>query len=54
MKIRDAIFDVSKEESLGEVVENLKWGEPSYQSKNGSVVRIDRKKKSPDTISGIF
>mgnify|MGYP001470861587 CR=1 FL=1 len=54
LKIRDAIFEVAKEECLGEITETLKWNEPSYQSKNGSTVRIDWKEKSPSTVSVYF
>jgi len=53
-KIRDAIFEAAKEECLGEIIETLKWNEPSYQSKNGSTVRMDWKDKSPSTVSVYF
>jgi len=49
-----AIFEVAKEESLGNIIENLKWHEPSYLAKNGSAVRMDWKEKSPSTISIYF
>ena len=38
-------------EGVGELEETLKWGEPSYltpQTKSGSTVRIDWKKKKED------
>jgi len=54
LNIRAAIFAVAQEESLGEIVETLKWGEPSYQSKHGSPIRIGWKAKSPHTISVYF
>ena len=54
LKIRDAIFEVAKEDCLGEITESLKWNEPSYQSKNGSTVRMDWKDKSPSTVSVYF
>jgi len=54
LKIRNAIYDVAEEESLGNIVESLKWGEPSYLSKKGSAIRMDWKAKSPDTISVYF
>lgn len=54
LNIRDAIFAVAKEECLGEITETLKWNEPSYQSKNGSTVRMDWKDKSPRTVSVYF
>ena len=51
LTIRAAIFDVAAEESLGDIAESLKWGEPSYLSTMGSAIRIDWKHKSPNTIS---
>lgn len=54
LAIRTAIFEVAAEESLGEIVESLKWGEPSYLSKAGSAVRMDWKAKSPATVSIYF
>lgn len=50
-EIRALIFSVADEEGLGEVVEELKWGEPSYSTKIGSPIRIDWKPKYPDQIS---
>lgn len=54
LNIRDVIFAVAEEESLGEVVESLKWGEPSYLVKTGSAIRMDWKAKSPTTVSIYF
>jgi len=54
LQIRDVIFQVAEGESIGEVTETLKWNEPSYQSKNGSALRMDWKEKSPETISVYF
>ena len=54
MKIRGLIFEVADEEQLGEIVETLKWGEPSYSSKKGSPIRMDWKANSPDQISVYF
>jgi hypothetical protein len=46
--LRDLIFDVaSAVESVGELEETLKWGEPSYRTvkpKTGSTIRIHWKK----------
>lgn len=50
-KIRELIFNLAVEESLGEITEQLKWGEPSYSSKFGSPIRIDWKPKHPDQVS---
>ena len=46
--LRELIFSVAKELNLGEVEETLKWGEPSYQVKSGSPVRMDWKDKCPN------
>jgi hypothetical protein len=54
LKIRTAIFEVAAEESLGNIVESLKWNEPSYLSKSGSAIRIDWKQRSASTISVYF
>ncbi len=54
LTIRAAIFDVAAEESLGDIVESLKWNEPSYLSKSGSAIRMDWKPRSPNTISVYF
>lgn len=53
-RIRKLIFEVAREEGLGDIAETLKWNEPSYQSQYGSAVRIDWKEKSSDTISVYF
>ena len=44
-------------EGVGELEETLKWGEPSYltpQTKSGSTVRIDWKKKKEDEYAMYF
>ena len=47
MFLRQLIFDTAAvTEGVGEIEETLKWGEPSYltrQSKSGSTIRIDWK-----------
>lgn len=50
-EIRKLIFNIAEEENLGEITEQLKWGEPSYSSKVGSPIRIDWKPKHPDQVS---
>ena len=50
-ELRQMILDVAAEEELGEVTEQLKWGELSYTSKHGSPIRIDWKAKYPDQVS---
>jgi hypothetical protein len=48
LELRNLVFSVAEDLGLGEIDETLKWGEPSYQVKNGSPVRIDWKSKYPD------
>jgi len=55
LRLRELIFNVAKEEkSINNIVETLKWGEPSYLTKNGSTVRIDWKKKNKNQYSMFF
>ena len=46
--IRNLIYSVAKQDGISDITETLKWGEPSYISKNGSTVRFDWKAKYPD------
>ncbi|MCF6441869.1 DUF1801 domain-containing protein [Pseudoalteromonas luteoviolacea] len=46
--LRGLVFQVANELDLGDVEESLKWGEPSYNVKVGSPVRIDWKPKTPN------
>lgn len=48
IQLREVVFSIAEESNLGEVEETLKWGEPSYQVKGGSPVRMDWKEKYPD------
>lgn len=50
-EIRKIIFEIAEEKNLGDITEELKWGEPSYSSKTGSPVRIDWKLKYPNQVS---
>ncbi|MFT5719331.1 MAG: hypothetical protein ACI9T7_003544 [Oleiphilaceae bacterium] len=49
-RLRDLIFQVATDLALGVVVENLKWGEPSYSVKTGSPIRMDWKPKNNEGI----
>ena len=54
-QLRQLILDTASElESVTELEETLKWGEPSYLAKKGSTVRIDWKKKQPDQYAIYF
>lgn len=53
--LRSLIMEVAEEdENVQEMEETLKWGEPSYLTKNGSTIRIDWKAKTPDQYAVYF
>ncbi|NOU69616.1 DUF1801 domain-containing protein [Paenibacillus sp. LMG 31461] len=53
--LRDLILDTAAEtEGVGTVEETLKWGEPSYLTKNGSAIRINWKKSNPHQYAIYF
>jgi len=54
LQLREMIFAIAKEQQLGAITESLKWGEPSYQCKYGSPIRMDWKPKYPQQISLFF
>jgi hypothetical protein len=47
-RIRTLILETAAEAGIESVEETLKWGEPSYLTKNGSTIRFDYKAKSPE------
>ncbi|PCJ23705.1 MAG: hypothetical protein COA96_11165 [SAR86 cluster bacterium] len=54
LNIRTLIFEVAREDKIGEITETLKWGEPSYLTKKGSTLRIGWKSTNPDSFSVYF
>lgn len=46
LALRQLVFEVADELSLGKVDESLKWGEPSYSVKGASPFRMDWKVKT--------
>ena len=55
LKLRQLIIRTAQKiESNEPLVETLKWGEPSYLTKQGSTIRIDWKATSPDQVSMYF
>lgn len=53
--LRDLILESAQElVEIEEVNETLKWGEPSYLTKQGSTVRYDWKKKNPNQYALYF
>jgi len=54
-QLRKLILETAKEiDSISELEETLKWGEPSYLVKKGSTIRIDWKPKKPDQYAMYF
>ena len=53
--LRELILETASEtQSVDELEETLKWGEPSYLTKKGSTVRIDWKPRAPDQYCMYF
>jgi len=53
--LRQLIINTAKEiPELATLEETLKWGEPSYLTKNGSTIRIDWKPKTPEQYAVYF
>ena len=53
--LRELILETAKElEEVTTLEETLKWGEPSYLTKNGSTLRMDWKPKTPDQYALYF
>ena len=47
LALRELIFKVATEQSINDVDEVLKWGEPSYLTKDGSTIRLAWRRSSP-------
>ena len=53
--LRNLILETAKEsETVDQLKETLKWGEPSFLAKKGSTIRVDWKTKSPDQYAIYF
>ena len=52
--LRSLVIKTAEEESVSELEETLKWGEPSFVTKNGSTLRMDWKEKSPEQYAMYF
>jgi hypothetical protein len=53
--LRALVIETAKEtEGVDELEETLKWGEPSFMTKNGSTLRMDWKQKTPDRYALYF
>ncbi|WP_310991031.1 DUF1801 domain-containing protein [Aequorivita marina] len=53
--LRGLVIETAEEtEGVTKLEETLKWGEPSFVTKNGSTLRMDWKEKSPDQYAMYF
>jgi len=53
--LRQLIIQTATEiDTIAEIEETLKWGEPSYLVKKGSTIRIDWKTKTPHQYAMYF
>lgn len=52
--LRQLVLETADEEDIDELEETLKWGEPSFTTKNGSTLRMDWKEKSPHQYAMYF
>jgi hypothetical protein len=53
--LRGLVIETAKEtEGIDKLEETLKWGEPSYVTKNGSTLRMDWKEKAPNQYAMYF
>jgi len=53
--LRELVIETAEEtEGIYKLEEALKWGEPSFITKDGSTLRIDWKEKTPDQFAMYF
>lgn len=53
--LRELVIETAEEtEGVDKLEETLKWGEPSYVTKNGSTLRMDWKEKAPNQYAMYF
>ncbi len=53
--LRELVIETAEEtEVIDELEETLKWGEPSFVTKNGSTLRMDWKEKAPNQYAMYF
>lgn len=54
-KLRELVIETAEEMTdVAVLEETLKWGEPSYVTKDGSTLRMDWKEKTPDNYAMYF
>ena len=55
LALRKLVLETANEiEEITTIEETLKWGEPSYLTKNGSTIRMDWKSKNPNQYAMYF
>lgn len=53
--LRELVIETAEEtKDVSKLEETLKWGEPSFVTKNGSTLRMDWKDKNPDQYAMYF
>lgn len=53
--LRELILETAREtEDLLQLEETLKWGEPSYLTKKGSTIRLNKRKANPNQYAIFF
>lgn len=53
--LKELVIETAEEtEGVDEMEITLKWGEPSFVTKNGSTLRMDWKEKTPDQYAMYF
>ncbi|MFV0267469.1 MAG: DUF1801 domain-containing protein [Draconibacterium sp.] len=53
--LRELVIETAEEtEGVTDLEETLKWGEPSFVTKNGSTLRMDWKEKAPEQYAMYF
>lgn len=54
LELRELIFEIAKSINAGSVEEDLKWGQLSYRTHQGSPIRIDWSERKSAQISVFF
>lgn len=55
LNLRRLVIETAEEvETVIQLEETLKWGEPSYLTKGGSTIRMDWKEKTPEQYAMYF
>ncbi len=52
--LRKVVLQTAEEIGIEKIEETLKWGEPSYITKQGSTLRMDWKPKNPEQYAMYF